>query len=198
MIGRLAIGRHVREPDGDQSGDGRLIVRICARDVHAFEELYHRYHARLTRFLLHIVHQPHIVEEVLNDTMMAVWEKPASYRGASRLSTWIFAIAYHKAMKALRRRDDPVEDIQAENRASEEETPDEHLNRTRVGQSLQQAMEQLSVDHRTVVDLTYFHQMGYREIAEIMGCPVDTIKTRMFHARRHLRRLLAGEPADWL
>ncbi len=60
------------------------------------------------------------------------------------------------------------------------------------------AMGQLSSDHRTVVDLTYFHEIGYREIAEIMDCPVDTVKTRMFHARRHLKTMLAGRLADWL
>ena len=55
---------------------------------------------------------------------------------------------------------------------------------------LAKALAGLSPDHRTVVDLTYFHEMGYKEIAEIMNCPVDTVKTRMFHARRHLRKLL--------
>jgi RNA polymerase sigma-70 factor (ECF subfamily) len=63
---------------------------------------------------------------------------------------------------------------------------------------LTEALTGLSHDHRMVVDLAYFHEMGYREIAEIMGCPVDTVKTRMFHARRHLKRQLAGELADWI
>ena len=65
-------------------------------------------------------------------------------------------------------------------------------------QALLGAIGQLSPNHRAVVDLTYFHGAGYREIAEIMDCPVDTVKTRMFHARRHLKRMLAGEFADWL
>ena len=65
-------------------------------------------------------------------------------------------------------------------------------------QALRGAIDQLSADHRTVVDLTYFHEIGYREIAELMDCPVDTVKTRMFHARRHLKSKLPGELADWL
>jgi RNA polymerase sigma-70 factor (ECF subfamily) len=59
-------------------------------------------------------------------------------------------------------------------------------------------MDQLSADHRAVLDLTYFHDVGYREIAEIMDCPVGTVKTRMYHARRHLKDMLAGRLADWL
>ena len=63
---------------------------------------------------------------------------------------------------------------------------------------LVRALDALSDDHRMVVELTYFHDMGYREIAEIVDCPVDTVKTRMFHARRRLRALLAGGAEDWL
>ena len=59
-------------------------------------------------------------------------------------------------------------------------------------------MQSLSPDHRAVVDLTYFHDLGYREIAEIMDCPVDTVKTRMFYARRHLKKCLEGELPDWI
>jgi RNA polymerase sigma-70 factor (ECF subfamily) len=72
------------------------------------------------------------------------------------------------------------------------------LGRSQVREVLVRAIGELSPDHRAVVDLTYFHEFGYREIAELMDCPVDTVKTRMFHARRHLRRKLAGELADWL
>jgi RNA polymerase sigma-70 factor (ECF subfamily) len=64
--------------------------------------------------------------------------------------------------------------------------------------ALLRAMDQLSADHRAVVDLTYFPGMGYREIAEIVDCPVDTVKTRMFHARRRLRQAIPGQLADWL
>ena len=60
------------------------------------------------------------------------------------------------------------------------------------------AMSSLSAEHRAVVDLTYFHELGYREIAEIMDCPVDTVKTRMFHARRKLKAAMPGSFADWL
>jgi len=130
--------------------------------------------------------------------LFVVWERSDTFRGASKLSTWIFAIAYRKAMKALRRLDEPVEDRDADTRPSDDAAPDAPFGRQRTQEALLAALAKLSPDHRTVVDLTYFHEMGYREIAAIMDCPVDTVKTRMFHARRHLRRLMDGELTDWL
>jgi len=175
-----------------------LLGRIQQGDVRAFEELYRSYHARLTRFLINLTRRPQLVEEVLNDTMLVVWEKPASFRGASKLSTWIFGIAYRKAMKALRKQDDPVEYRPVEAADEEDVSPLEASWRGQRERLLLEAMQRLSADHRAVVDLTYFHEMGYREIAEIMACPIDTVKTRMFHARRHLKRLMSGGSAEWL
>lgn len=182
----------------DQKDDARLIRRVAAGDRRAFEALYRAYHPRLTRFLSNMLRKPELVEEVLNDTLMAVWRRPDSYSGASKLSTWIFAIAYRKALRARSRLDEPVEDRDAESRPSDEAGPEQHLDRQQVQQALLDAMQGLSADHRTVVDLTYFHEIGYKDIAEIMACPVDTVKTRMFHARRNLRTALAGCLTDWL
>jgi RNA polymerase sigma-70 factor (ECF subfamily) len=182
----------------DAQAEAELIARIGARDLRAFETLYRRYHPRLSRFLTNLIHRPQLVEEVLDDTLMVVWNRPDSYTGASRLSTWIFAIGYRKALKALRRRDEPVEDPQADRRPAPEPGPEQHLGQRQAQAALLAAMRELSPDHRAVVDLTYFHEMGYREIAEIMECPVDTVKTRMFYARRHLKRVLPGALADWL
>jgi RNA polymerase sigma-70 factor (ECF subfamily) len=139
-----------------------------------------------------------LVEEVLNDTMLAVWNRPDRFNGASKLSTWVFAIAYRKALNALRRQDEPVEDKGAADRPAPGGGPERELADRQAQAALMGALEILSPDHRAVVDLTYYHDMGYREIAEIMACPVDTVKTRMFHARRHLKRILSGRLADWL
>ncbi len=182
----------------NQAYEAQLLVRILARDIDAFEELYRAYCPRLTGFLTKLVTRPHIVEEVIDDTLMVVWDRPDTFKGASKLSTWIFGIAYRKAMKALRKHGEPMEDPRAEHRVSPEPTPEETLGRQRVQILVQRAISELSPDHRAVIEFTYFHEMGYREIAEIMGCPVDTVKTRMFHARRHLKRRLPGELPDWI
>lgn len=178
--------------------EARLLHRIAAGELRAFEDLYRLYHPRLARFVAKLVHKPELIEEVVNDALLAVWRRPGGYSGASKVSTWIFAIAYRKALKARRRFDEPMEDNGAEAREGEEARPDQQLGQLQAHEALLVAMDQLSADHRTVVDLTYFHDFGYREIAEIMACPVDTVKTRMFHARRSLKRALSGNLADWL
>jgi RNA polymerase sigma-70 factor (ECF subfamily) len=167
-------------------------------DLDAFERLYRIYQPRLARFLTNLVKRPQLVEEVLDDTMMVVWNTAASFRGTSKLSTWVFAIAYRKALKARMRWPDPLEDQQQDTRVSNDAAPDAELERSRIRNALVDAMEGLSAEQRAVVDLTYFHDLGYREIAEILSCPVDTVKTRMFHARRRLRQALSGSLADWL
>lgn len=173
-----------------------LFVRLRDGERSAFEALYRHYRPRLSRFLLSLTRRRQIVEEVLDDTMMVVWSRPETFSGASRLSTWIFAIAYRKMLKALRRIDEPIEDVGANSRASPELGPDQQLDRHQLHALLLNAMGELSPNHRAVVDLTYFHEMSYRDIAEIMDCSEETVKTRMFHARRHLRRILAGKFED--
>ena len=182
----------------ERDADLRLIALVGRGDADAFNALYRKYQTRLTRFLANLVRQPQIIEEVLDDTLMVVWERANDFKGESKLSTWIFAIAYRKAMKAVRRYDAPIEDHDAENRASHEAGPEDAFGQTRLHRLLRGAMAGLSPDHRGVVELTYFQDLSYREIAEIMDCPVDTVKTRMFYARRQLKRCLDGELPDWI
>ena len=178
--------------------EARLIARIAERNLRAFEQLYRIYHPRLTRFLTNILRRPQLVEEAVNDALMVVWKRPESYNGACKVSTWIFAIAYRIALKARSRHDEPIEDLQAGSRASPEAGPEQDLGARQIQEILSSALGQLSAEHRAVVDLTYFHEAGYREIAEILDCPVGTVKTRMHHARRHLKGMLADRfGADW-
>jgi RNA polymerase sigma factor (sigma-70 family) len=178
--------------------EARLVERIRARDLRAFESLYKAHHPRLSRFLSNMLRRPHLVEEVLNDTMMVVWNRIEAFHGESKLSSWMFGIAYRQGLSALRRSDDPVDDPYPESRESLDAGPDQVADAQRSRQALVRAIDALSPAQRAVVNLTYFQELGYREIAEIMGCPVDTVKTRMFHARRLLRHHLSGELADWL
>ena len=166
--------------------------------MNAFEAIYRRYDQRLTSFLMRLLRRPHLVEELKTDILMIVWERAHTFTGASRPSTWIFGIAYRRAMKALHRIDDPVADPREDFHVSAEPTPEQVLGAQRARKLLLDTLATLSPDHRAVVELTYFQEMGYREIAEIRRCPVDTVKTRMFHARRILKARLAGELTDWL
>lgn len=180
------------------TSDSELIARVGAKDLQAFEKLYRIYQPRLGRFLINLLQRPHLVEEVLDDTMMVVWQTADGFRGSSKPSTWIFAIAYRKALKARSRWPDPLPDDGLDLLVSPAPAPDAELDHQRLGDALREAMTSLTPEHRAVVDLTYFHGMGYREIAEVVNCPVDTVKTRMFHARRRLKQALAGDISDWL
>jgi RNA polymerase sigma-70 factor (ECF subfamily) len=180
------------------TSESELIARVGAKDLQAFEKLYRIYQPRLARFLANLLQRSQLVEEVLDDTMMVIWQTADRFRGSSKLSTWIFAIAYRKALKARSRWPDPLPDDGLDIQASNDPGPDAELGHQRLSEALREAMTNLSSEHRAVVDLTYFHGMGYREIADIVGCPIDTVKTRMFHARRRLKQALPGELADWL
>jgi RNA polymerase sigma-70 factor (ECF subfamily) len=171
-----------------------LLRRIAAKDRRAFEALYHLYHRRLFAYLLKLTRRVDLVEDVLNDVLLAVWQGAPGFDGRSRPSTWIFGIAYHKGLKALARR--PPEPPPAfENEAElaepvELEGPESLLARRELASALGKAIGALSPDQRAVVELTYYYGRSYQEIAAIVGCPVNTVKTRMFHARRRLKQLL--------
>ncbi len=176
--------------------EARLIGQIAQRRLAAFDALYRSYHPRLLRFLDRMTRRRDLAEEVLNDTLFVVWNRADSYNGHSKVSTWIFAIAYRKALKALQRLDDPVADDDADARASPLPTPEQQLDRQQSRNALRRAIDGLSFDHRAVVELTYFHGADCREIAHIVDCPLATVKTRMFHARRHLKAALGGRLED--
>lgn len=195
----MANLRVVQPEDGRIMDEAALVARIRARDIRAFETFYKANHARLSRFLANLLRRPHLVDEVLGDTMMVVWNRIEDFRGNSRLSTWMFGIGYRKAMNALRKLDEPVDDAETgEETASDAPGPEQIVGRDTAARALSAALGGLSASHRAVVTLTYQQELGYREIAEILDCPVDTVKTRMFHARRQLRARLAGDAADWL
>jgi RNA polymerase sigma factor (sigma-70 family) len=178
--------------------DAALVARVAAGDLRAFEALYRAYHPRLGRFLGLMTPRRCVVEEVLNDTMLVVWRRADAYNGQCKVSTWIFAIAYRTALKALRQQDDPIDDPLADELPSGDVGPEQQRSDRETRAALARALDGLSAEQRSVLVLTYFHDLPYAEIAQIVDCPIDTVKTRMFHGRRRLRALLSGELGDWL
>jgi RNA polymerase sigma-70 factor, ECF subfamily len=162
-----------------------LLRLIAQRDREAFRELYLAYHRRLARFLMRMTFRHDVIEEVINDTLMTVWRKAADFRGDSQASTWIVGIAYRRALKALRV-------THAARTLDPEHSPlasDPHLlDEDR--QWLDRALAELPFEQRMVLELSYLLGHSCEEIASIMQCPVNTVKTRMFHAREKLRRSL--------
>jgi RNA polymerase sigma-70 factor, ECF subfamily len=168
--------------------DRELLDRIVEGDREALRALYVTYHRRLTGFLLRFTRRQDMVEEVINDTLYVVWCKASEFRGDSRLSTWIMGIAYRCALKSVRRRGHQLfAAVPIENQSLA--APDE-LNAAETAEWLALAMRQLSTDQQLTLELAYGQGYSCEEIAEITDCPVNTVKTRMFHARRKLRTLL--------
>jgi len=178
------------QPQTNSSGSSNereleLLRLIVLQDRVAFKELYLIYHRRLARFLMRITQQHELIEEVINDTLWTVWQKAASFRGASRVSTWIVGIAYRRALKALRRGGNAMNtSIDEATLVATQPVMDEEQ------QWLQQGLNELPLEQRMVLELAYLLGHSCEEIAEIMDCPANTVKTRMFHARQKMRRSL--------
>jgi len=172
--------------------EAALLGRVAAEEKEAFEALYRLYNPRLQRFVRSVTKQPALVEEILDDTMMVVWRKAYTFNHRSKVSTWIFAIAYRQALKALKRLGSLEEPEAAAYADVTALGPDDALQQQELRKHLDDALSTLSPDQRAVMELTYYFGYACREIAQIMSCPVDTVKTRMFYARRKLRASLAS------
>lgn len=172
--------------------DAQLISAVAEGDRHAFELLYRSYFPRLTRFLNGMTRNVQLIEEIVNDTMLVVWKRADSFNGTCKPSTWVFAIAYRTACKAISGLDEPVEADPDLCEDCGDFGPEHELGLHRLQHAVSEALERLPVAQATVVRLTYHHDMGYADIAAVMDCPVNTVKTRMFHARQRLKELLAG------
>lgn len=189
-------------PDSSRKVDARatagrerdLLARVRRRDREAFTELYRLYQPRLLAYLRRVLASFALADEIVDDVLFVVWKDAKKFRGDSAVSSWIFGIAYRKTMTAIRtesRYQAPL-DRSMDTALLPATTSGDH-DFVRAG------LAELSADHRQVIELTYFCGFSYAEIAEIADCPVNTVKTRMFHARRRLRHVLpvlAGEKPE--
>lgn len=161
------------------------------RDKSALAELYSRYRHSLGGFLRRKLFEDKLVDEVYNDVMMAVWNKSEGFRGESKVSTWIFGIAYNVCLSHSRKeqkhqvnRTDDAFDDQAE---YEDSNLVEHLRA---------AITELSSDHQTVVEMAYFYGHSMAEISKMIDCPLSTVKTRLFHARQKLKSIMQMQSTE--
>lgn len=181
-----------------------LLERIALQDQGAYRELYQAFSRRVYAYVLNMLKDPGRAEEVLVDTMYEVWRAPARFRGDSQFSTWLIGVARNKALMVYRSRrpdeqHDDLDDI-AETRASD--TPDAFalLADKQRSAGVRACMERLSTEHRECMHLVFFEGCSLAEIAAVQGCPENTVKTRLFHARQRikscLQRMLDGERAS--
>jgi len=170
------------------AADRLLLQRMAGGDREALAALYRSYHGRLCRFLARLTRRPDIVEEAINDCFLIVWQKADGFRGDSRASTWIMGVAYRCGLKVLRQHGaDPVDQDELPSERFPVDDPDQDRE---LRDWLSKGMERLSPDQRVVVELVY--GVGYKleDIADLLDCPIGTIKARLFHARVKLRNVL--------
>lgn len=193
----------------DETSGITLLERIAAKDRKAFEEFYYLYAEGFGRFLMKMLKQPDWVDEAVNDVMLTVWQTAERYDPAlGRLSTWLFGIAHNKGLKILERsgrhREESIDDYPFAIDGEDEDIhhpfesanpeisgPERIVMSWELGDAMQWAFSKLSPDHRVVIELCFGEDRSYQEIADITGCPLNTVKTRLFHARKRLTEMLA-------
>jgi RNA polymerase sigma-70 factor, ECF subfamily len=173
--------------DSPKESDNKLLLEIAKGDRAALEKLYLGHHRRLARFLSRFSQRYENIEEIINDTFMVVWQSAKDFRFASQVSTWIFGIAYHTALKSIRSHKNDA------SATSLEDCPEMYFNPSDLVEMedwLSHGMNRLPPEQRLTLELAYHMGHSMDEIAAITNAPVGTVKARMFHAREKLRHYL--------
>jgi RNA polymerase sigma-70 factor (ECF subfamily) len=180
--------------------DEVLISRIARGDRVAMQVLFARHHVRVFRFVLRLLHDDAAAEDVISEVFLDVWRQADRFEGRSAVSTWLMAIARFKALSLMRKRRE--EELDEEKAASIEDPadgPEIAAAKSDKSERLRQCLTALSPEHREIIDLVYYHEKSVEEVAQIVGIPENTVKTRMFYARKKLGELCraAGIDRGW-
>jgi RNA polymerase sigma-70 factor, ECF subfamily len=176
-----------------ETSDETLIRRIAGSDQLAMGTLFARHRVALYRWLLRLVRDEALAEDLLSDVFLDVWRQAASFQGRASVSTWLLAIARHKGLSARRRRTDAKSDTEiASTIADPADDPEVVLQKKNRGKLLRKSLARLSPEHGEVIDLVYYHGKSVKEVADIVGVAEATVKTRMFYARKKLAELVSA------
>jgi RNA polymerase sigma-70 factor, ECF subfamily len=175
----------------ETSPDQTLMGRIAGGDQLAMRTLFARHRVPLYRWLLRIVRDETLAEDLVSDVFLDVWRQAASFKGRSSVSTWLLAIARYKALSARRRRIDAELDARIGSTIVDPaDDPEAALQKKKRSELLRESLAQLSPEHGEVIDLVYYHGKSVKEVADIVGIAEATVKTRMFYARKKLAELV--------
>lgn len=171
--------------------DGKLLDGIARGDKAAFTAFYQRHNRSLFAFLVRLLRDREMAEEVMSETMLEIWRQAGRFEGKSSVTTWLFSIGHHKAVSRLRKkREVALDDETAAALEDHSPGPDSLAAGQNMSRLLQGLMEKLSLDHREILQLAYFQEFSVQEIAETLDLPENTVKTRMFYARQKLKGML--------
>ena len=180
--------------------DGELIRGIAAGNETALRGLFARHQTRIYRFALRLVGNAAVAEEVTNEVFLEVWRNAAKFEGASAAATWMLSIAHHRAVSYLRkRREEGWDEDAAGTLRDAADDPEMAAQKADKSAILRLCLDKLSPEHKAIVDLVYYHELSVAEASEVLQIPENTVKTRMFYARRRLSELLkaAGVDRGW-
>jgi RNA polymerase sigma-70 factor (ECF subfamily) len=190
-IQRAALGG--RPTVEHASSDQALIERIASGDKLAMRALFARHHVRVYRFILRLVRDETLAEDLIGEVFLDVWRQAASFKGRAAVSTWLLAIARFKALSLLRRKGGVALDEEAARKIEDTaDNPEAAIERKQRSEILRRCWSRLSPQHRDIIDLVYYQEKAIAEVAAIVGVPENTVKTRMFYARKRLAQLLKG------
>lgn len=161
-----------------------LLARVARKDEASFQRLYEEFATRVFRYALTLLRDRHLAEEVVQETMITVWSKASTYAGSSRVSTWVFGIARHKAYDILK---DEKKAGRATDVGTIIEDPAPEIERQA---RVHAAIDSLPPDQREIVFLTFYENLTYKAIADLLAIPEGTVKSRMYHAKRKLAEAL--------
>jgi RNA polymerase sigma-70 factor (ECF subfamily) len=174
------------------------ILQVAQGNEGAFERLFRSYAPRVFRFAMMHLNNRAQAEEVVQETMIALWKSAKSYRSQSRVSSWVLGIARNKALDRVRARRREPEFVRErfDGRASARATPEQVARQEIQAERVRQALGQLSPEHREVMVLAFYHDLSYSEIAQMLGCPEGTVKSRVYYAKEQLKKLLSAEDGE--
>jgi RNA polymerase sigma-70 factor (ECF subfamily) len=181
-----------------QAEERALLKATAAGDAKALERLFARTQVRVFRFLMRVVKNQAIAEELLNEVFLSVWQNAHRYEGRSEPITWMLSIAHNKAISVLRKKTEVLgaADEAARDLVAEDDAPDVAVQKQDKSEKIRACIAELSPDHRTILDLVYYQEQSVAEVAEVLGIPENTVKTRMFYARKKLSELLLARGID--
>ena len=186
-----AAGRAPKAQHNDTS-DAALIAKVAAGNRLAMQVLFARHHARVYRFILRLLGSEPAAEDLTSEVFLGVWRHAHRFEARSSVTTWLLAIARYKALAELRRRPKLACDEAAAQTSDPADDPEATFAIKHRGEIVRDCLGRLSRRHREVIDLVYYHGKSVQEAAAILGIPGNTVKTRMFHARKNLSELLAA------
>ena len=189
--------RREEQQIGADASDDALIKAIGRGDRHAMALLYRRHHVRVYRFALRITGDASSAEEAVSEAFFQVWRQADRFESRAQVSTWLLAIVRNKSLSGVQRRSASHLDCETIEIADPADDPEISAQKKNRSELIRRCLSQLSATQREVIDLVYYHEKSITDAARIIGVPPNTVKTRMFHARRQIGVLLkAAEYAD--